>query len=605
MQQDDPIRQRAIREFAKSRVRLRWSRIAFYALAAALGLAYIPVAWVAACIAAILLTELLERRAAGALLAADAERFERRWRDLAIAHLTVGSAVALLLVTAWHFAEPGEMVYPLCLSFVVAFVVAIRCRQVPGLMMIRQGVYAGLVVVLSARNVALDGPVTLSSLATDFLPVTAFAVYVLWMSHRVAAAYRSGLEREHELSEARDAAERARAAKASLIATLSHELRTPLNGIIGMANTLLAAGLDPGQRRQVEVIAESGRSLNALLTDVLDFSKLEAGRLAINPSEDDLRRTVEHIGRLYGPVAEQKGLALHVTVDPAVPAPLMFDAIRVRQCLSNLVANAIKFTDTGSVTLAVSAEPAAPATNGHGRLRVICAVTDTGAGIEPERQRNLFQPFAQADDSIAQRYGGTGLGLSITRYLAEAMGGDVTLESEPGRGSTFRLRFLAGAVPAAGADRAEADRAGEPAPAAPARRVLVADDVQSNRMLLRLFLQSQGVEVVEASEARAALDALKGGHFDAAFIDLNMPGMHGVELARRIRDGETGRADLPLVAITGDSQGESVELGPAGFDGLVAKPVDPAELGAALAAAIAGRAGPGVADHEPSAPVPN
>ena len=601
MQQDDPIRGRAIREFAESRARLRWTRLGFYVGAVVLGLGYIPVAWAVGCLAAIVATDLIDSFAARNLLAAPPEAFERRWRELQVAHLTMGSAVALLLAVAWAFATPAHIAYPLCLAFLVATVVATRCRQVPRLMMIRQGVNGALVVVFAARNLAAEAPVTLATVAVDFLPVAAFAGYAVWIAQIMAATYREGLEREHALTEARDTAERARATKSALISTISHELRTPLNGIIGMAQTLLAARLAPGHRRQVEVIAESGRSLNALLTDILDLSRMEAGRLAIAPAPDDLRRTAEHIGRLHAPVAAQKGLALRAEVDGTVPGRLAFDAVRVRQCLSNLVANAIKFTEQGSVSLAISAEPVAAGPGGEARYRVTCTVADTGIGIDPERQRHLFQPFSQADDTIVQRFGGSGLGLSITRQLAEAMGGGVTLESTPGEGSTFRLTFLAGAVPEGAADLAGDARADAPVqgpahdieavPSLGERRVLVAEDVETNRMLLRLFLQSLGAQVVEAADGRAALEALKGSHFDAALVDLSMPGMDGAEVARRVRAGEAGRPDLPLVAITGDSSGEGVALGAEGFDGLIAKPIDPAGLRGALEGALGARAG--------------
>ena len=578
----DPTRERAIREFAESRARLRWPRLAFYAVAGSLGAAYIPLGWIAACLVAILAADLIEGRAARALLAAGEGTFERRWRELAVAHLTEASAVALLLVAAWHFAEPGHMAFPLCLSFAIAFVVAVRCKQVRSLMMLRQGVYGGLAMVMAGRNLLLEGPVTLSSIATDFLPVAAFAGYALWLAQATATAYRSGLEREHELAKARDAAERAQEARSRLIATISHELRTPLNGIIGMAQALLAGTLAPGLRRQIEVIAESGRNLNALLNDILDFSKLEAGHLAISPVEDDPREPVRHVESLFRPVAEQKGLDFEVRIDDGMPERLVLDAVRVRQCLANLVSNAIKFTEAGAVTVSVAAEPAGPAPDGTARWRVAVFVSDTGIGIPVEDQRRLFSPFSQADGSIGRRYGGTGLGLSITRHLAEAMGGEVTLESAAGSGTTFRLTFVAEAAEGdAAASRAETENpAGRPS----RRRVLVADDAQTNRMVIRLFLEPLGVETVEVADGRTALSVLARGEFDAAFIDLHMPGMDGPELAERIRRGEAGRPDLPLVAVSGSKRAESALDD---FDAWVGKPIDPAHLRASLESILA------------------
>ena len=583
VRQENPTRRRAIREFAESRARLRWPRLVFYGVAGALGAAYVPLGWIVGSLAAILAADVIEGRAARALLAATDETFERRWRELAVAHLAEASAIALLLVAAWHFAEPGHIAFPLCLSFALAFVVAVRCRQVPGLMMLRQGVYSGLAVVLAGRNLLLEAPLTLSAVATDFLPVVAFAGYAIWLARETSRSYRRGLEREHELAEARDTAERAQEARARLIATISHELRTPLNGIIGMAQALLAGRLAPGLRRQIEVIAESGRNLNALLTDILDFSKLEAGHLTISPAVEDPRSTARHVEHLFRPVAEQKGLDFEVRVDESVPERLVFDAARVRQCLANLVSNAIKFTEAGEVILSISAEPAEPAPDGTARWRVAARVSDTGIGIPEAHQRHLFSPFSQADGSIGRRYGGTGLGLSITRQLAEAMGGEVALDSIAGEGSTFRLTFVADSASGTAAD---APGSGDDASAGPlaGRRVLVADDARTNRMVMRLFLKPLGVETVEAADGTAALAALGRGDFDAAFIDLHMPGIDGAALAARVRRGEAGRADLPLVAVSG-SQRRDAPL--ADFDAWLGKPIDPGELRSALEAVLA------------------
>lgn len=256
----------------------------------------------------------------------------------------------------------------------------------------------------------------------------------------------------------------------------------------------------------------------------------------------------------------------------------------LRQCLANLVSNAMKFTEEGSVTVSVSATPAEPGPDGTDRWQVICEFADTGVGIGRDEQRGLFAPYAQADESIARRYGGTGLGLSITRSLADAMGGDVSVESAPGQGSTFRFRFLADA--GAGTGREPGDETAVRALAA--RRVLVADDTQTNRMVIRLFLEPLGIETVEAEDGATALSALKRGGYDAALLDLDMPGMDGAELAARIRRGEAGQAELPLVAISGSAEPRA----PEGFDGYLAKPIDPGALRAALEAALAARGTP-------------
>ena len=269
---------------------------------------------------------------------------------------------------------------------------------------------------------------------------------------------------------------------------------------------------------------------------------------------------------------------------------LMFDPVRVRQCLSNLVSNALKFTESGSVRVTISSAPCKPGPDGLPRHMVTVVVTDTGIGIPPEGQTHLFQPFSQADGSIARRFGGTGLGLSITRQLAGAMGGSVVLESTPGEGSVFRLTFTASDIDA---DDDIAPGGGPDVDAQSSladQRILIADDIDTNRALMRLFLQPLGVRVSEAADGATALGALAGDKFDAAVLDMNMPGMGGAEIAARTRRGESGRADISLLAITSDSSVSSVDTSDDGFDGIIISPVDPSQLESALTSAIMRRA---------------
>ncbi|HSF96097.1 MAG TPA: ATP-binding protein, partial [Thermohalobaculum sp.] len=412
-----------------------------------------------------------------------------------------------------------------------------------------------------------------------------FAFLVLLLSYRSGRSYREGLKREADLARARDAAQKADRGKGTFLATVSHELRTPLNGMLGMTQTLLQSDLNPEQKAQVEVIAESGKALNALLTDILDFSKLEAGKLSIQPAEDNLRSIIDGLLRLYAPTAENKGLTLSATVLPTVPERLVFDAVRIRQCLSNLLSNAVKFTEAGGVHLQVRSEPAPGAPDGQERSLITVTVKDTGIGIAPDRQPFLFQPFSQADTSISRRFGGTGLGLSITRQLAESMGGTVSLHSIPGEGTEFQLSFLAtmAQIPASGAKGriAANDMSGH--------RVLVVDDVESNRMVMRLFLQPLGIEVIEAANAEAAFEALEHDNFDAVFLDLHLPGISGTEIARQLRREDSPHRDLPLIAVTADSSAPIDFMGPGGFDALIRKPVDHRDLQSTLFAATRGR----------------
>ena len=587
-EQNGKIDRQALRDLAQSRIDGLAGRVVFYALVAVISAAFVPILWATLCLGLIAVAEFAERRAARALLAADGSGTAeaRRTNALAAAHVATAIAVALALAVIWVFTGPAAKALPLSLLAIAVLYTARASHQVLNLMMLRQALYMGTAVAMTLRDLVLADSVSLAAVGAGLLPVALLTVVVLMISHTCARAYRGQSQREHQLAEARDEAERAHEAKSRFIATISHELRTPLNGVLGMAQTLLNTELTPGQRQQVEVIAESGRSLNTLLNDILDYSKLAAGKLTIDPRQEDPRLTAEHIARLYGVLAADKGIELQVTVEPEVPARLVFDAVRVRQCLSNLVSNAIKFTESGSVRVTISSELCEPAPDRPPCYLVTVVVADTGIGIPADRQDHLFQPFSQADRSIARRYGGTGLGLSITRQLAESMGGSVTLESTPGKGSVFRLTFNAGRVAAPRGDQPDAQ-----APSSLAeQRILVADDIETNRAVMRLFLQPLGVEVVEVADGAAALGALARGEFDAALLDLNMPGMDGAEVAARIRRGEGGRADLPLLAVTADSAASGIDTSRSGFDGVITKPIDPRQLQSMLIGAILRRA---------------
>jgi signal transduction histidine kinase/DNA-binding NarL/FixJ family response regulator len=445
--------------------------------------------------------------------------------------------------------------------------------------MLRQAIYLGTGLTLQFRHVLLTDPGSLKAWSIEFVPLLAFALFTFLISHVTARAYRDRLRAQAEQTAARDLAEHALSHKDAFVATVGHELRAPLNGIIGMTQTLLISDLAPAQRTQVEVISDSGRTLNTLLNDVLDYAKLEAGKLTIEPTLEDPRHAVEQAIKLYEQVAVEKGLILSLEIDPNLPAQLVFDPTRVRQCLSNLISNALKFTESGLVRVAISSEPGAPRPDGLPRHLITVVITDTGIGIPAEGQVILFQPFSQADGSIAQRFGGTGLGLSITRQLAESMGGSVTLQSTPGEGSVFRLTFLAEGTWDNGYE--------QPGEAAALnlteKRVLVADDIETDCMVMRLFLKPLGVEVANGP---AALSALAGSQFDAAFLDLNIPGMGGAEIAARVRRGEAGRSDISLLAVSADSAGSGIEISADGFDAIIKKPNDQRDLQGTLEGAI-------------------
>ncbi|NIJ40319.1 hypothetical protein FHS78_000589 [Parvibaculum indicum] len=389
-------------------------------------------------------------------------------------------------------------------------------------------------------------------------------------------------QHEKELKAARKAAEAASKAKSTFLANISHEIRTPLNAMLGMAQILGSARLEEEQREQVAAILDSGQVLMAMLNDLLDLSKIEAGRFEIAPVEKDINVVIHRMMRIWTPRAQEKGISLASSVDENVPLRLMFDPIRIRQCVSNLLSNAIKFTGEGEVGLRVSAQPA----DENGMWRIAVAVSDTGIGMDEETMGRLFQPFSQADATIGQTYGGTGLGLAITRQLAELMGGEVTVVSTPGKGSLFTLTFVAEEVTLAEYPAGGEAGDGEPVAESGWRdglRVLIADDHPLNRKLVRLFLEPHGAVVTEISDGDEVLDVLGKDEFDIVLLDAHMRRMDGIDAVRKMRDAGEAWSAVPVVILTADAMtGDRARYIHAGADGYVAKPIDQRELAAEM-----------------------
>jgi signal transduction histidine kinase/FixJ family two-component response regulator len=365
-------------------------------------------------------------------------------------------------------------------------------------------------------------------------------------------------QRERELKKAQAAAIAASNAKSAFLANMSHEIRTPLNGILGMAQVLEMGNLTPDQRDQVSTILDSGRNLMALLNDVLDLSKIEAG--------------------LWKPKAEEAGLEFYLSLDADLPQVLNFDAVRVRQCVSNLVSNAIKFTKQGRVEVFVTARQ-----RGDGLHLVKVRISDTGIGMDEETVSRLFTPFTQADDSTSRKYGGTGLGLSITRKLAELMGGEATVRSEPGRGSEFTFSFLAGEA----APQHRVVSEGIPLSEDEARsslkdqnlRLLLVDDHPINRQVASLFLRPFNMRVVEATNGLEALAALERETFDVVCLDVHMPVMDGTQTIAAIRASNEPWANIPVIALTADAMtGDKERYLGMGMDGYLSKPIAERDL---------------------------
>ena len=432
---------------------------------------------------------------------------------------------------------------------------------------------AGCLVVLPFFFMA--GTDTASQAMRWSLVILIAVTFNVILSNRAAAQRMDALTRG--LREERERALEATRAKSTFIAVTSHELRTPMNGLLGMAHALERSDLNPVQREQVALMLKSGDSLMQLLNDVLDLSRIEAGRVDLAPEPVDPRAIVGEVVDTWRDAAEFKGLSLLTDFGGEVPAWILTDPLRVRQILTNLVSNAVKFTPAGHVRVRVDAERAGQAWT----LRF--AVDDTGPGVPAEAADRVFESFTQADDTISRRHGGAGLGLTISRALARQLGGDLEL-----RPSAVGACFVLGI-------RAEAAEAPAPTPEpeiadnAPLDqiRVLMAEDNAVNQLVVRTMLEPTGMALTIVGNGEEALKAMASGRYDCVLMDINMPVMDGITALEQIRQGQAGDPALPVIALTASAMaGDRERFLELGFDDHLGKPVKPMDLLTAIVRAV-------------------